>query len=84
MRGKGLLIGVELVEDRQTKVPLPDPKVLGIVGHCIQNGIILGRNSNTVPGRCNVLLIAPPLIVTQSEADQIVDTIAAAMGKAIN
>jgi len=84
VRGKGLLIGVELVEDRQTKVPLPDPKVLGIVGHCIQNGIILGRNSNTVPGRCNVLLIAPPLIVTQSEADQIVDTIAAAMGKAIN
>jgi 4-aminobutyrate aminotransferase-like enzyme len=54
-----------------------------IVGDCVRNGVILGRNSNTVPGRCNVLLIAPPLILTEKEADQIVETVTAAMQRAL-
>ena len=83
VRGRGLLMGIELVEDRQTKVPLADQKVMGIVGDCIQNGVILGRNSNTIPGRCNVLLMAPPLIVNKDEADQIVDTVTTAVKRAV-
>jgi adenosylmethionine-8-amino-7-oxononanoate aminotransferase len=83
IRGKGMIMGIELVEDRQTKVPLSDDKVMTIVGECVRNGVILGRNSNTIPGRCNVLLIAPPLILTEKEADQIVETVTGAMRKAI-
>jgi adenosylmethionine-8-amino-7-oxononanoate aminotransferase len=81
IRGKGMIMGVELVEDRETKVPLADDKVMAIVGDCVRNGVILGRNSNTVPGRCNVLLIAPPLILTEQEADQIVATVTSALRK---
>lgn len=84
IRGKGMIIGVELVEDRETKTPLADKSVVGIVNDCAQNGVILGRNSNTIPGRCNILLIAPPLILTEQEADQIVATINAAMAQALN
>jgi taurine-pyruvate aminotransferase len=84
IRGLGLLNGIELVEDRQTKVPLPEAKLNVVTGTAIQSGVFLGRNSNTVPGRCNVLLIAPPLVINQSETDQIVAAIkkglTAAMG----
>jgi adenosylmethionine-8-amino-7-oxononanoate aminotransferase len=83
IRGKGMIMGIELVEDRDTKVPLADGVVMRIVGDCVKNGVILGRNSNTVPGRCNVLLIAPPLILTEKEADQIVATVTAAMHRAL-
>jgi len=81
IRGKGMIMGIELVEDRETKVPLADDKIMAIVGDCVRNGVILGRNSNTIPGRCNVLLIAPPLILSAEEADQIVATVTAAMQK---
>ena len=54
---------------------------MAIVGDCVRNGVILGRNSNTIPGRCNVLLIAPPLILKEEEADQIVATVTSAMSK---
>ena len=79
IRGKGLLIGIELVEDRETKVPLPDERMASIVGDCLSNGVIVGRNSNTIPSRTNVILIAPPLVISETEADQIVETLTAAM-----
>lgn len=83
IRGKGMIMGIELVEDRESKVPLADGKVAGIVAECVKNGVILGRNSNTIPGRCNVILIAPPLVLSRKEADQIVDTVTAAMKKCL-
>jgi taurine-pyruvate aminotransferase len=83
IRGKGMIMGIELVEDRKTKVPLADDVIMRIVGDCVRNGVILGRNSNTIPGRCNVLLIAPPLILSREEADQIVGTVTAAMKRAL-
>ena len=83
VRGKGMIMGIELVGDRQTKAPLADDVIMRIVGDCVRNGVILGRNSNTIPGRCNVLLIAPPLILTSEEADQIVATVTAAMQRAL-
>ncbi|MDH4104743.1 MAG: aminotransferase [Gammaproteobacteria bacterium] len=83
IRGKGMIMGLELVEDRETKVPLADSAVMRIVGDCVRNGVILGRNSNTVPGRCNVLLVAPPLVLSEKEADQIVETVTGAMRRAI-
>jgi len=83
IRGKGMIMGIELVEDRGTKLPLADDIIMRIVGDCVRNGVILGRNSNTIPGRCNVLLIAPPLILTRGEADQIAETVTAAMQRAL-
>ncbi|MGB5166460.1 MAG: aminotransferase [Woeseiaceae bacterium] len=84
IRGKGMIMGIELVEDRETKVPLGDDKIMPVIGDCVRNGVILGRNSNTIPGRCNVILIAPPIILSEKEADQIVETVTAAMRRAID
>lgn len=73
IRGKGLLIGIELVADKATKEPLAGDKVGAIKEHCLELGTIIGRNASTVPGLSNVLIIAPPLILTKTDADKIVD-----------
>ncbi|MBT8079288.1 MAG: aminotransferase class III-fold pyridoxal phosphate-dependent enzyme [Gammaproteobacteria bacterium] len=84
VRGKGMIMGIELVENRASKEPLADEHVTAIVNDCVANGVVLGRNSNTIPGRCNVLLIAPPLILKRDEADMIVSTVDAAMRRVLN
>ena len=42
------------------------------------------RNGNTVPGLGNVLIMAPPLVLQENEADQIVDAIGNALKQALN
>lgn len=76
VRGKGLLIGLELVEDKETKEPLGVERVSALLAHCKQEGgVMLGRNSNTVPGLANVVIAAPPLILREEEADAIVSAL---------
>jgi len=79
IRGLGQLNGVELVEDRTTKAPLADARVLAVLARCMQQGVFMGRNSNTVPGRCNVIVMSPPLIAGPDEVDAIVNALATAV-----
>ena len=73
IRGKGLLIGVEMVADKESKEPLEPNLVGSIVNHCKRSSrVLISRNGNTVPGLSNVLLISPPLVAQEPEADQIV------------
>ncbi|MGF1514495.1 MAG: aminotransferase [Elainellaceae cyanobacterium] len=71
VRGKGLLLGIELVADKATKAPLDPALVKAVTAHCMANGVIIGRNTNTVPGLANVLIMAPPLVLSEAEADAI-------------
>ena len=83
VRGLGLLNGVELIEDSETKTPLSDAKMAAVVAHCLQeSGVFIGRTSFTVPGHGNVLIVAPPLIATEDDAEVLVDAIAAAVEEA--
>ena len=79
IRGVGLLNAVELVEDKASKEPLREAGVTGIIANAFENGVILGRNGNTIPGRCNILLISPPLILNRMDADKIVEAVAAGL-----
>jgi len=78
VRGKGLLVGVELVQDRQTKEPLSAAQMQGLIDSCRDQGVIVGRS---VAGRrySNTITLAPPLVLTRAEADRIVDV----LGRAI-
>ncbi|MCE3248933.1 MAG: aspartate aminotransferase family protein [Geminicoccaceae bacterium] len=67
VRGRGLLWGVELVTDRQSR--RPDPKLGGrITGRCLELG--LSMNIVSLPGLASVWRIAPPLTATPAEIDE--------------
>ncbi|WP_332630831.1 aspartate aminotransferase family protein [Halalkalibacter flavus] len=75
VRGKGLLIGIELVNDKETKEPIDVQLVNKVIASCKENGVIIGKNGATVAGYNNVLTIAPPLIINEEEVKLLVKTI---------
>lgn len=79
IRGKGLLIGIELVEDRNTKNPLPVEKVNQVIAKCKEQGLIIGKNGVTVAGYNNVLTLSPPLNITLEEKDFILTNLVQAI-----
>lgn len=74
VRQVGLHIGVELVEDPETKTPL-DEHTRQIRDEAMRRGVIFGLAGV----KKNVLKIKPPLIITESDADEVLDVLAAAM-----
>src|SRR5262249_2612116 len=74
VRGKGLLIGVELVKDRASKEPVGPQAITAVVEFCRDNGLLVGR---AVGGRRygNTITMSPPLVITRSECDRIVETL---------
>ncbi|MFB5663386.1 aspartate aminotransferase family protein [Alteribacillus sp. HJP-4] len=74
VRGKGLLAGVELVEDKNTKIPLDEGVLKKIVAGCKQDGLIIGKTSDIVAGHNNILTLSPPLSITDEDFSFIVST----------
>lgn len=72
IRGLGFLLGIELVEDKETKEPATNARVAKIIGDCKANGLIIGRNGDTVAGYNNILALSPPLSCTDEDFDFIV------------
>jgi 4-aminobutyrate aminotransferase / (S)-3-amino-2-methylpropionate transaminase / 5-aminovalerate transaminase len=66
VRGRGLLIGVELVADRKTKEPLDKTITRALFHEALERGLITMSYSN-------VIRINPPLVITQEEALRGVD-----------
>ena len=65
VRGKGLLIGVELVKDKKTKNPATN-EAGRVVEKAMQKGLLIGRE-----GRYRqVLKLSPPLTITREETDK--------------
>jgi len=65
VRGKGLMQGMELVLDRQTKEPAPKP-VAQLFEETRARGLLIGKGG--LYG--NVIRIAPPLTATAEHVDQ--------------
>jgi 4-aminobutyrate aminotransferase len=66
VRGRGLMIGIELVADKHTKAPAGEQRD-HIVELAFEKGVLfLGCGSNT-------LRLCPPLIVTKQQADVALD-----------
>jgi taurine-pyruvate aminotransferase len=81
IRGKGLLIGVELVKDKETKEPLDSNLVNEVIASCKANGLIIGKNGVTVAGFNNVLTLSPPLNIELADLEFIVNTLTEALEK---
>ncbi|KAL0370830.1 UNVERIFIED_CONTAM: Alanine--glyoxylate aminotransferase 22, mitochondrial [Sesamum angustifolium] len=68
VRGRGLLVGVELVTDRQLKTPVKI-ETLRVMEQMKEMGVLIGKGG--LFG--NVLRITPPLCFTKEDADFLVD-----------
>ena len=72
VRGLGFLLGIELVENKETKEPATAERVAKIITGCKEHGLIIGKNGDTVAGFNNVLTISPPLSSTDEDFEFIV------------
>ena len=64
VRGMGLMLGVELVRDRETKEPAKE-ETLAVMEHTRELGVLIGKGG--LYG--NVLRIKPPMCITAADAD---------------
>jgi len=77
VRGPGLFIGVELVEDRESKTPATEraaafvelAKKFGVIFDLSMPEIVGGR-----PTMRNVIKVKPPLTITDEQLDQVLET----------
>jgi len=68
VRGKGLMIGMEIVEDKESKKPAPQ-KVTEIMMRSWKRGI------NVITCGASTIRIAPPIIITRDLVDSALDII---------
>ncbi|MEO0130977.1 MAG: aminotransferase class III-fold pyridoxal phosphate-dependent enzyme, partial [candidate division WOR-3 bacterium] len=61
VRGKGLMIGIELVEDKISKKSVPE-KIQTVILKAFEKGLLI------LPCGISTIRIAPPLIITKEEA----------------
>jgi 4-aminobutyrate aminotransferase/(S)-3-amino-2-methylpropionate transaminase len=61
VRGRGLMIGVELVADRATKVPLDETITRALFHEALNRGLVTMSYSH-------IIRINPPLVLTEEEA----------------
>ncbi|WP_127588557.1 aspartate aminotransferase family protein [Paenibacillus koleovorans] len=74
IRSFGFLLGIELVEDKQTKKPLSVATVNHIIEQAKSRRLIIGKNGETVAGFNNVLTLSPPLSSTDADVEFIIST----------
>ena len=81
VRGKGLFLGLELVQDRDSREPVPEAKVQAVTADCMANGVIIGATNRSIPGKNNVLCFSPALIATKDDIDEIIAAVGGALGR---
>jgi len=64
VRGRGLLMGVEMVKDRHTREPAPE-----LAGNIMSRCLELGMSTSVVRGGWGVFRIAPPIVISDDEID---------------
>lgn len=79
IRGRGLMMGIELVADKATREPLAESEVVAKMMAIRRAGVLVGRNNDTLSGNGNVLTISPPLTLTTAHAEIIADAVAGAL-----
>ncbi|MFJ3463372.1 aspartate aminotransferase family protein [Achromobacter spanius] len=86
IRGRGLFMGVELVQDRATKQPF-DPELTlhaRIKREAMARGLMVYPMGGTLDGRLgDHVLLAPPFIISDDELDQLTERLAGAIDAAI-
>jgi 4-aminobutyrate aminotransferase/(S)-3-amino-2-methylpropionate transaminase len=71
VRGKGLIVGAELVTDRESKA-YATAEAGFVRNYCLEHGVLIGVGGNFG----NVLRIQPPLVIGEDQLERVVATVA--------
>merc|ERR1719220_1164387 len=77
VRGKGLMIGIEMVADKTSKTPLPGDKMMDVWELTKEAGVLRGKGGYYG----NVFRIKPPMCITKEDVDFTVDALERAVRK---
>jgi len=83
VRGKGLLCGVEFVEDKKSKKPLDEGKAVQVCGATAAEGVLIGRTNRCLPGMNTIVNFAPAYVVTKADIDRILAAFKAGVTKVL-
>ena len=79
VRGRGLLMGIELVKDRRSKEPAPE-LAQRVMNRCLD----LGMSTSIIRGTWGVFRIAPPITISDDEIDLGLSIFEKAMGDVLS
>ena len=82
VRGRGLLHGIEIVEDKKMKSPFPRTKKVSesIASEAARNGVVFLTGNAAADGvNGDTILIAPPFNVTIDQVEHIVEVLSSSI-----
>jgi adenosylmethionine-8-amino-7-oxononanoate aminotransferase len=82
VRGLGMMTGIELVKDRETKEPLPRSRRVTeqVLAAARENGLLLYASTAHVDGtNGDLLMLGPPFVVTDDDVTALVERTVAAV-----
>jgi len=89
IRGRGLMVGLELVADREARTPFPrgERVIERVVGAARERGLLLYSGTGLADGTDgDAILLGPPFVITDAElvmlADRLTDAIAEVLERA--
>jgi hypothetical protein len=86
IRGRGLMIGLELVEDRESKAPFPRSRRVteAVVRAARERGVLLYSGIGLADGTDgDSILLGPPFVVTEGELATIARVVSDALAEAV-
>jgi adenosylmethionine-8-amino-7-oxononanoate aminotransferase len=82
IRGEGLLWGIELVRDKATREPFPRERGVAekVAKVAFETGLLVVAGTGCADGvRGDTISLSPPLILTEAQAEELVDTLETAL-----
>lgn len=80
VRGQGLMIGVDLVRDKQTKEPANREADL-VMGACLEEGLMVGKSGPVFGSNGSVIKFKPAVNVTEDEIVEIAELFGRALAR---
>lgn len=87
IRGRGLLLGLELVADRRTRAPFPraDRVTENVLRAARERGLLLYSGTGLADGtNGDAIVLGPPFVITDAELERLIDGLAGALDAVVS
>ena len=84
VRGRGLLAGVELVADKQSREPLPRSAAAAelLTAAALEEGLVVWPNTGHADGRSgDLVMLAPPFVITEAQIEELAGSLGRALAR---